>query len=228
MASPATLDLSTKTFIMKWIAACYLLTALCSCVSHQVTTTWKAEHISPPTSGRVVVVAILPDKDSLTRKKIEKEAAEMLESLNYQAVSAVSAFGPKGLSGLGEETTYSKLCSNGIDAVMIIALVHKTKQTYYQAGKTYRQPHSYYYDRIWNYKRSLLDTAGGKEEKTQYFWESILFDLSTLEALHTARTKAFAKRDIENTSNDLAKQIIKNMVREKVLNKQEPLSLIHI
>jgi hypothetical protein len=49
----------------------------------------------------------------------------------------LSRFGRKGLSNLGENQAYIKLCSNGFDAVVTIALVNHTKETEHQHAASY-------------------------------------------------------------------------------------------
>jgi hypothetical protein len=202
---------------MKIIVLCCLLTFY-GCTSKHVTTTWKAGRVTAK-YNHVLVVAIVPGEDSNLRKKIELDFSAGLETMGYNALPAFSTFGFKGLSGLGEENTYLKLCSNGIDAVLIVALVNKTRQTYQTTGKTYIYPNSYYYRRIWNYSNLTDDDVSPKK----YFWESILFNLSTLEAVTTIRTTPFIKTGQETINNKLAAMFIKKLYQEKVLRKQEPI-----
>jgi hypothetical protein len=199
------------------IAGC-LLATLYSCSSRYMTTTWKADVIAPARYDQVMVVAIVPEEDSLLRKTIETDVVNGLAGLGYHAVSAQARFGPKGLSGLGEGNTYLKLCEAGIDAVMTVALIRKTNQTYRQKGEAYVHPNSFYYNRIWNYKNFSIDVP---EEATQYFWESIFFDPGTLEAVITVRTEPFAKTRQEKINTELADGIIRKMLSEDILQRKK-------
>lgn len=166
-----------------------------------------------------MVVAIMPEADSAARKAMETDMVYALRNLNYQAVSAVAVFGPQGLANSGEENTYLKLCDSGIDAVMTLALIHKTKETWRQTGNVYARPNDYYYQRIWNYKKIAAGTIE-TGEKPEYFWENILFDLLTLEAVCTIRTQPFTKANQVKTTGNLTEQVIKKLLKEKVLKKQ--------
>lgn len=205
---------------MKYITACGFLLLLCSCASRQITTTWKEEHISSGKYHRILVVAILPETDSMLREKMETEFVHSLESWGYQAVTAISEFGPRGVAGSGEENTYLKLCDKGIDAVITLALLPRTKETWYPPGSAYTNPNNYYYKRIWDYRKVQADTAGIDKEKDEYFWESILFDLATLEAVCTVRTQSFTKEGQPKVTEGLARQVTKKMLKEEVLRKQ--------
>jgi hypothetical protein len=102
--------------------------------------------------------------------------------------SALHEFGPKGLANLGEEETYIKLCSKGIDAVITIALIDKGKEIKSKSHKAAGYPGKYYYDRIWNYKIIQAEFTNGNLEEAEYFWETILFDLAALEPQCTIQT----------------------------------------
>lgn len=191
---------------------------LCSCASPKVITTWKASPSIEWSYQRILVAVILPERDSMLRRKIETEAVRGLNSIGYHAISSISAYGPKGLASTGEEATYLKLCSSGIDAVMTFALVSAEIQ--YQATNPYRHSNNYYYNRIWSYKKMQADTINTGPE-TEYFWESMLFDLVTLEAVSTIRTRSFTREDGPKFTNDLAALIIKRMIKEKIIKKAE-------
>lgn len=204
---------------MKSITACCLLLFAVSCTGpRHITTTWKATQATE-TYEHVLVVAILPDEDTVLRKKIEQGFTSELNGLGYQAESALTKFGADGLRQLGEESTYLELHNTGIEAVLIIALAGKTNQSYHRAGKAYVHPNSYYYRRIWDYKKNLVDTTAARQE-APYFWEGILFNLSTLEAIATIRTQPFTQSQQAPVNDELAKLFLKKLLHEKVITKK--------
>lgn len=202
-----------KIFLISCLSA-----MLCSCASPKAITAWKAEPAIPWSHQRILVVVILPEEDSLLRKTIETETASRLINIGYQAISAVLTFGEKGLAASGEEATYLKLCTSGIDAVMTFALV--PAESHYLAGNPYTHSNNYYYNRIWSYKLMQGDTINTGPE-TDYFWESMLFDLATLEAVSNIRTMSFTKEDGRKFTNDLVKLVIRRMIKEKILKNPE-------
>jgi hypothetical protein len=157
----------------------------------------------------------------MLRKKIEGEAVNTLSGYGYDAISALSTFGPKGLVAEGEAATYLKLCQSGIDAVITFALVPKGKAGYYDSPGQFVQTNNYYYDRIWAYKRMQAEMADNGPED-EYHWESILFDLLTLQAITTLQTGSFTKDNQQKFTDNLVSHVIKKMRQEKVISKKSP------
>lgn len=200
---------------MKFTTLYILLIVLSGCASNRIITVWKSAPDYQTTFNQVLVVAILPDEDSLLRKKIESRVTMHLKNIGYSPISAVEYFGVKGLAGMGEEGTYVKLCNSGIDFVLTIALTHKTNEKYYDTATSLFYPGSYYYNRIWNYKKKL------SEEYTlpDFFYESILFDLSTLQAQSVFRTNKFDESEKITVSDEFTARLVNKMLKEKVLLK---------
>src|SRR5882757_6020719 len=102
--------------IIKPALACCILVILGGCSSQRIVTTWKTDRLTDVHYKKILVVAILPDKDSALRRKTENNFVLALQQLGYNAISALEEFGAKGLSNSGQENTYLKLYNNGIDA----------------------------------------------------------------------------------------------------------------
>ena len=175
-----------------------------------------------PVHNKIMVVGIINDKNDSLRAEVEGGLVRYLQELGYNAVSALQEFGPNGLSNLGEGETYMKLCDKGIDAVMTFALLDKLKQTKYRPDKFSSSTSYYYYNRIWNYQKmqaSLLETRPTSD--THYLWESILFNLNTLEPLCVIQTRLFKPGHENKTSYRY--QVLDKMKKEKILVRQKPL-----
>jgi hypothetical protein len=162
---------------------------------------------------------IKADSDSM-RVRVEKSITDDLKNIGYNAVSAFEKFGAKGLSNLGEQETYRKLCTEGVDAVIVITLIDRTKENHFRTQKSYVYPDNYYYDRILNYKNIQADLSENTPAiQDRYFWEAILFNLGTLEAECTIQSSSFRSPE-KNTEGQFEKQVVKKMIKEKVLKKQ--------
>jgi hypothetical protein len=198
-----------------------LCVILYGCTSTHVITIWKAQHFSPVNYKNILVVGIIKNENDSLRQEIEKHFVIELEGLGYHAVSALHEFGPKGLANLGEEETYIKLCNKGIDVVITIALIDKRKEIKSKSHKATGYPGKYYYDRIWNYKNIQAEFANGYSANVDCFWETILFDLAALEPQCTIQTRLFNASAAESKSNELLKQVIQKMLKEKILKKQQ-------
>ena len=170
----------------------YLISILfAGCLPQKTVTAWKGEHIIMPVHNKIMVVGIIKDNNDSLRAEVETALVRNLSELGYNTVSALLQFGPKGLSNLGEEATYVKLCNNGIDAVLTFALIDELKQTKYPPEKISDGTSYYYYNRIWNYQKMQADVSGVDSHHGNYLWESILFDLHTLEPLCVIQTRPF-------------------------------------
>lgn len=216
--------LLAKTFevIKKLIFICGISILFSGCLHQKTITAWKIQHIIPRTHNKILVVGIIKDSNDSLRMKIEDGLVKNLSELDYYAVSALKEFGPKGLSDLGQEATYTKLCNNGVDAVMTIALIDKFKQKKYKQNKSVASTNYYYYERIWNYRNMLADLSANEPATyTHYLWEGILFDLRTLEPLCVVQTRPFEPG--KEKQAEFASDIFAKMKKEKILNKQNEL-----
>jgi hypothetical protein len=142
--------------------------------------------------------------------------------MGYNTVTAISEFGRTGLKNLDEDETYKKLLDNGIDAVVTIALVNKTKEasSTVVAAHTYRN--NFFFNRIFQYKNNLTQ-PGNNSRFEEYYWESILFDLNKLEASIAVQTPPSSKPAQLKMGDQLARHLIRKMAREKTLKKQKTL-----
>ena len=184
-------------------------------------TIWKAQHSTRVNYNNILVAGIIKNENDSLRREIEKHFVIELEDLGYRATSALHEFGPKGLANLGEEETYIKLCNKGIDAVITIALIDKSKEVTSKSHKTIGYPGKYYYDRIWSYKNVQTEFPGEYPATGDYFWETILFDLAALEPQSTIQTRSFNAADAERRSDELLRHVIQKMRKEKTLKKHE-------
>jgi hypothetical protein len=181
----------------------------------------SSRYHSPVSHSKIMAVAVISDDNDTLRRSIEKNIAAELVNIGYTSVSALEEFGAGGLSNLGQEKTYLKLCSQGIDAVIVVTIVDNNKEKQFSSHKSHTYPDNYYYDRIWNYKNIQADlSAENRGEHGSYFWEAILFNLNTLEAECTIQSRSFT-----SITNDrilpFEKQLIKILLKEKILKKQD-------
>ena len=195
---------------------------LARCSTNRTVTTWKTQHIAPTPYHRAMVVAILPDEDSVVRDQIETSFKTALANMGYNAITAISEFGRTGLRNLSEDETYKKLYDKGIDAVVTVALVNKTKESSSVpvAAHTYRN--NFYFNRIFQYKDNLTQ-PGNNSLNEEYYWECLLFDLNKLEASIAVQTSPSAKPAQLKIGDQLARHLIRRMAREKTLKKQKSL-----
>ena len=212
---------------MKQIKTIYFLIiilTLCNCSSSKVITTWK-ESGNPRYYKKILVIGIIKDSSISLRKQMEKHLADDLKIAGYNAVPALEEFGKGGLENLEQEETYTKLCSEGIDAVITIALLDRKKEKFYVPAQVKYYSNLYYYNRIWNYNSIQADLTSSKdsyEESTQYLWETILFDLQTLSPVYTVQTKTFDPSSLREMGHEHGKLIVSKMLKDKILSSDHP------
>jgi hypothetical protein len=209
----------------KLVLICGTIALLCGCTSPRVILAWKNQRL-PENYDRILVAAVVKSPADGLRREIEKDFTQDLMSLGYNAVSRFDEFGQNGLSKLGQEETYIKLCNKGIDAVIIITLIDESKEKQQKIRKSYGYPNKYYYTRIWNYKNIQADLALKDSGNTSYFWEAILFNLRTLETECTIQTKHFKNFKEEKMAREFEKRVISEMVKQKVLTRKQPISTL--
>jgi hypothetical protein len=192
------------------------------CIASRVTTVWKTDRPYLTRYNKIMVVGIIKEENDSIRSQVEKQMVEKLTDLGYYAVSSMQEFGRYGLSNIGEEGTYLKLCDNGIDAVLTLALIDHANRSF-QARVNEKYTYAYYYNRIWNYRKIQNDTSK-LSSHTNYRWESILFDLGALQPQCVLQMKQpLDLADGKNTAATLSEYITSKMIREKIIKKQQPL-----
>jgi hypothetical protein len=191
-----------------------------SCSQSIVSTTWKNDSSSGDNYDRIMVVAIMGEDSDSLRMATEKYFTLELRNLGYNAVGAYNEFGHGGLKNLTEEATYLSLCNKGVDAVITIALVDQSKNKEYHGEESFQKSNIYYYQRIWNYRNLQPDSIPVTEKVSPYFCESILFNLRTLEAECVVQSRLLHTITGKSLPPDLEKKMIKKMLKERVLKKQ--------
>jgi hypothetical protein len=185
-----------------------------SCLTQRVVTSWKAEQPSAFPYHKIMVAAIVNEKDDSLRMIVEKQVAAKLNSLGYYAVSTAEEFGLYGLAQLGEEATYLSLCDNGIDAVLTIALVPEDKSADMVKAAGSKYTSAYYYNHIWSYHNI---TTGAKRAKEQLKWEMILFDVTQLKPQSVQQAGPLPERQAQAKVILLAERAIYELIKGRIL-----------
>ena len=199
------------------------LLVLIGCSTYRSASSWKVPGRFTKPYNKLLVVGIVHDSDLTLRQRMETHFIGELQDLGYTAVSALAEFGPNGLSNLAQEDTYLMLYSKGIDGVVTIALIDKRKEERFIPAQVVYRSSMYYYDRIWNYRKIRADVQNAAlpgADAAAFRWESIFFDLTTLEPVFTIQTKSFEPLAAEEQAHRYGKTIIASMVKNKVLKKQ--------
>lgn len=87
----------------------------------------------------------------------------------------------------------------------------------------YYSPYGYYYNRFWGYYGTLnrrIYEPGYYVTDTKYFWESNFYDMSTRKLVYSVQTQSFDPANSESLGHEYGELIVKNMVKENVLQRK--------
>lgn len=211
-----------KKILLGLIMALALFANGCSS-STKVTSSWKAPDApsSAAAYNKVMVVALLADKDRALQQTMEAEMVNQLTAKGISAASAYETYGPKYASK-NEKQVMRMLKRRGADAVMTIALLDKTKEKNYVPGNVTYEPGMPYYSHFWGYYRysyNRVYTPGYYTTNTSYFWESNLYDLNLDKLVYSVQTESFDPSSAESLAKANSKKIVENMTKHGVLMK---------
>jgi hypothetical protein len=198
---------------------------LFSCSSSRIVSTWKAKDVQPKKFNKILVVGLMQEKDRYLREQMEQHLLTNLQSNGYNAICACEEYGPKAFENMTEKEAIDKLANSGIDGVLTIVLLDKTKERYYVPGRINYSPYAIYRNRFWGYYTTMYDriySAGYYAVETKYFWESNFYDLGTKEILYSAQTHSFDPSSSESLAREYGQLIVKNIIKNKVLESQRP------
>lgn len=203
---------------IKLIGASLFLLILMSCNSTKVTSSWQANDATQNNFHKIIVYGIFNQKDRTMRETVENELVAQLNSLGYNAVSALAEFGPKAFAKVKEDDIANELKTSGFDAVITTTLLNKDKQRDYTPGNVSYTPigvrrfgryYSTIYDRV--YQPGYYTTS------TNYFLESNLYNLNTSEIKYSVQSKTFDPSSSAQLADDYGKKVIKDMKKKGIL-----------
>ncbi len=217
---PATNLAFSKPYIMKKMLLVPLMMVIISCNTSRITSSWKAPDAEARSYNKILVLALLNEPDRTIREKMEEQLAGDLKNLGYKAICSCDEFGPKVFEDMNEKQALDKLENSGIDAVLTVVLLDKTKERYYVPGRIYYSPYVIYHNRFWGYYRTMRDRVyvpGYYSVNTRYFWESNFYSLDGKELLYSAQSQSFEPESISGLSHEYGEMIVKDMVSKHIL-----------
>lgn len=192
-----------------------------ACSTPSVVTAWRLSDPTPHRYQTILVVGIIKEDSLAARSRVEDYLSAELKKSGYQAPTALGTFGPKGLAGLPREETLIRLCNNGVDGLLTIALIDGAKEKFNEPSGPGDYPANHFLERIWNYNAIQADLRTGIDSgNNDSFWEIVLFDLYTLQPHCVLQTKSFQRDGQLIVNSELAKRIVARLQREKTIRKR--------
>ena len=99
-----------------------------SCTSSRITISWTSPDTQQKKYKKILVLGLLREKDIALRAKIEEHIVVDLRNLGYDATCSCIEYSPKTFENVNEEQAIKKLTGGGIDAVLTVVLLDKTKE----------------------------------------------------------------------------------------------------
>jgi hypothetical protein len=124
---------------------------------------------------------------------------------------------------MNEKQAIEKLTNSGIDAVLTIVLLDKTRERYYVPESVYYSPYFIYHDSFWGYYRTMYGRVyapGYYAVSTKYFWESNFYSLAEKQLLYSAQSQSFDPVSAQSLGHEYGQMIARDMIKENVLVKQ--------
>ncbi len=199
-----------------------LLTGLACGPSSRITSSWTASGISNNGYRKIIVLALLREPDRGLREKMEQHLVGDLRNIGYDAICSCDEYNPKAFENMNEEQSIAKLRGSGVDAVVTIVLLDKTKEKMYVPGRVIYSPYYQYHNHFWSYSRSMynrINVQGYYEENTRYFWESNFYDLSQNNLLYSAQSQSFDPPNAETMGHEYGMMITRDMVKKGLLKE---------
>jgi hypothetical protein len=198
---------------IKGITFALLLLAV-GCSTSKITSSWKAQSITPKKYNKILVLGLIRDADRRIQERMEQHFIGDLTDMGYTAISALQEYGPKAFDSLNEKAALAKIKNSGADAVVTIVLLNKQKERKYVPARAYFEGDFLGY---YGYQHRRIYEPGYYVTDTKYFWESNFYDMSNQALLYSVQTQSFSPENTESMGHEYGKIIVKNMVKQKIL-----------
>jgi hypothetical protein len=197
-----------------------LFLLLASCSSTNVTNSWKDKDIEQANFRKVLVIAMLPEKDRSLRQQMESEMVDDLSKRGYAAISSYAEYGPKAFDGMNERQVLQQLDRSKIDGVITVSLLNKEQSENYVPGSVRYEPYAVVYNRFYRSYQTYYNrvyTPGYTDTQTNYFFETNLYDVSRNKLLYSAQSKSFDPASAGQIANEVSKAVVKDMQNNGIL-----------
>lgn len=191
---------------------------LLSCNSTKIISSWKAENSNTKIYHNIMVWGILTEKDSSLREKMETHLVNDLAGKGYHAISSSTVFGSSAYKKLTEKEIVEQFKNSGVDAVITIVLLDKSKEEVFVAPSIINNPAAFdHVDRYYSATYNKVFSPGYYVTTTNYFWESNLFEVLADKLVYSVRTKSFDPSSTEMQAHENGISILKDMLKKKVI-----------
>lgn len=195
------------------------LTALLfsSCNSTKLVSSWTAKELTVQQSNKILVIALMGNRDRKLRENVENALVEHLRKHNITAGSALAEYGPKDFEGMEEKAALEKIKAKGYDGTFTIALLDKTKQKQFVPGGMGFGPMYYGF---WGYYRPMyarIYEPGYYQVTNRFMLEANFFNLTQDKLVYSAQTKSTDPSSPQALAEEFTKTLLDDMVKKGVI-----------
>ncbi len=207
---------------LSFIFFLFLLLLLAGCRSSNITSSWTTSNTPAKPYHKIMVIAVLNEKDTLSKSQIEKQLVNELLSNGVEATTITQEFGSKSFKNMKEKEIMSRLHKTGVDAVIIVTMLNKNKEKDYVPGSVnfYPSPTIIADERFrGNYTTTYnrVYAPGYYETSTDYFYETKLIDINRNKLIYSSQSKSFDPTSAEKMAAEQSKLIVGDMKKNKLL-----------
>jgi hypothetical protein len=192
-----------------------------ACNTSKITSSWKAENVQPVKYKKILVLGLINDPDGTIRVAMEANIVSNLKDLGYIAVCSCDEYDSKAFENMKEQEALAKLTHGGVDAVLTVVLLDKTKEMYYVNDKTNYSISSDYHNRFWGYYTTMSDRVYSKGyyvTNTSYFWETNLYSFDKMQQLlYSAHSRSFDPQSTSTLTYEYGKMIVKDLLKKNII-----------
>lgn len=193
--------------------ALLLLALLAGCgPSTHIVTSWSDPNVKvvDGSYNKVLVVCLL--KDESTRRVGEDR---MVTFLNGHGVASYTIFGDQ-LEKINEQGMNEKMIASGVDAVMIMRLVDKNKESVYVPGSAYPayygSPYGYY-----GYSYGYYSTPGYVSTTTTYIVETAVYSTRRNALIWTGTTSTVDPTSLTASVDEIMQVVYDRMRKDGLI-----------
>lgn len=193
----------------------------CRCTTTRITNSWKSTSANVSRYQKILVTALIHNADSAMQQSMESHIVGDITSLGYDAVSCYKLYGSAPFQNMDEKSVINKLHSSGIDAILTIILLDKSKDSYDVISNLLPSMYPYDMNNFWDYYSVMynhLSDPGYYQEHTMWYWESNLYDARSTTRIYSVQTASFDPSSAERFSHRYGKMIVRDMVKNKILH----------
>lgn len=205
----------------------FILNFFTGCVATQMLGSLKVGDAEPKKYQKLGVVVLSPKM--YNRSLMETEVASELRAKEIKAIITYDIFPFAGKmeeikENMDQDAIQKKVrervAANNLDALLIITLLDKEKETRYVEGSSFSMGapiYGYPYYGYYGYAYSTVYSPGYYTTSTKYFVETNLYDVATEKLIWTGQTKTEDPTSIEKEAPNFADIIVKEMLEKKAL-----------